>query len=144
MSENFICGRDDILKLANCFENALSIDNTTKWAWIGLGACHMFEGNLQKALQTWKQGLDIVHFAGPTLYAYRGECHRLMGNKTKALEDIRYAITQKPSRLSSHINLAFLESDTNPERAIEFVEKTKKENSSFSIMIFKSNRFFPE
>ena len=41
----------------------------------------MLEGNLQKALLTWQKGLDIVHFAGPTLYAYRGECYRLNGDK---------------------------------------------------------------
>jgi tetratricopeptide (TPR) repeat protein len=116
---------------ADCFEQSISLDKNTKWAWIGLGACHMLEGNLQKALQTWKRGLDIVHFAGPTLYAYRGECYRLLGETQKAYADIRHAIQEKPNRLSAHFNLALLNCESFPEKTHQYVKDLKKEKPFF-------------
>ena len=110
-------------KAISYFQQAISMDRTTKWAWIGLGACYMFQGDLEKAQQTWKDGLEIVGFAGPTLYAYRGECHRLMGNTQNAKSDLEYAIAEKPRRISAHINLALLEYERNPQYTETCIQK---------------------
>ena len=109
------------------FQQAISLEITTKWAWIGLGACYMFQGDLEKAQQIWKEGLEIVGFAGPTLYAYRGECHRLMGNTKNAKSDLEHAISEKPGRISAHINLAILENETNPQLIETLIQKLWKD-----------------
>jgi len=94
------------------FRDAIKRDQTTKWAWIGLGAALMLQGDLATAQKTWTEGLELSGgFAGPTLYVYRGECYRRQGEETKARADLEYAIEQKPQRLSAHINLALLNGD---------------------------------
>ena len=80
-----------------------------KWAWIGLGATAMLQGELDEAQQTWRQGLRAAGCAGPTLFVYRGECYRLQGQRTAARRDLELAVQQKPTRLSAWINLALLD-----------------------------------
>jgi tetratricopeptide (TPR) repeat protein len=94
------------------FRAAIDRDGSTKWAWIGLGASLMLQGDLAAAQTTWAEGLEFSGgFAGPTLYVYRGECHRRQGERSEARADLEYAIAEKPQRLSAHVNLALLDGD---------------------------------
>jgi tetratricopeptide (TPR) repeat protein len=57
------------------FRAILDRDDRVRWAWIGLGASVMLQGDLQQAQDIWELGLSRTHrVPGPTLYVYRGEC----------------------------------------------------------------------
>jgi tetratricopeptide (TPR) repeat protein len=94
---------------AQIFREAIGKHRKTRWAWIGLGASEMLRGNLLQAQKTWKKGLKLSGFAGPTLYVYRGECYRRQGQLDLARADLETALRQKPQRLSARINLALLD-----------------------------------
>lgn len=94
---------------ARVFREALGKHRKTRWAWIGLGASEMLRGDLRQAQKTWKKGLALTGFAGPTLYVYRGECYRRQGKTDQARADLETALRQKPQRRSARINLALLE-----------------------------------
>jgi hypothetical protein len=66
-----------------------------------------------EAQRIWARGCAVMRFEGPTLYAYRGECHRRQGNVEAARRDLEHALRQKPQRLSAQINLALV--DGQPE-----------------------------
>ena len=93
---------------AEIFRDILEYDASVKWAWIGLGACHLFEGRFDPAQATWREGAERSGQPGPTLYAYRGECYRRQGQADSARADLEHALEQRPSRLSAKINLALL------------------------------------
>jgi tetratricopeptide (TPR) repeat protein len=94
---------------ARIFRAILDEHPDVKWAWIGLGASAMLQGELAEAQTIWRRGLSITGCAGPTLYVYRGECHRRQGQLDDARRDLELAVRQKPERLSAWINLALLE-----------------------------------
>jgi len=80
----------------------------------------MFQGDFQQALEVWEEGVAITHFEGPTLFVFRGECHRRLGMRDQARRDLETAIEQKPQRLSARINLALLDgSGAALQRSIE-------------------------
>ncbi len=93
------------------FRRALAIEKKTLWASIGLGAARMFQGSLDEALEVWRRGVELRRFEGPTLFVYRGECHRRLRMPDEARRDLETAIAQKPQRLSAWINLALLDGD---------------------------------
>ena len=105
---------------ARIFREVLSRDRETRWAWIGLGASCMLQGELREAQTIWKKGLSVTRFAGPTLYAYRGECYRRQGDVTRARRDLDVALQQKPQRISARINRALLDGGNE---ALESVER---------------------
>jgi tetratricopeptide (TPR) repeat protein len=94
---------------ARIFRAALDREPSTKWAWIGLGASVMLQGDRQEAQRIWAKGLTITMCAGPTLYVYRGECYRRQGDIQRARADLELAVREKPQRLSGWINLALLD-----------------------------------
>jgi tetratricopeptide (TPR) repeat protein len=98
---------------ARIFRAVLDRDNTVKWAWIGLGASIMLQGELAQAQRIWQQGLSITRFAGPTLYVYRGECSRRQGDVPQARRELETALQQKPQRLSAQINMALLDGEAD-------------------------------
>lgn len=95
------------------FRDVLARERTVRWAWIGLGASAMLQGELRQAQEIWREGLSATRCAGPTLYVYRGECYRRQGETALARRDIEVALRDKPQRLSARINLALL--DGTPE-----------------------------
>jgi tetratricopeptide (TPR) repeat protein len=95
------------------FRAILAEQRHTLWAWIGLGASVMFQGDHQHALEIWREGVDEMKFEGPTLFVYRGECHRRLGMREPARDDLETAIREKPQRLSARINLALLDRDAD-------------------------------
>jgi tetratricopeptide (TPR) repeat protein len=103
---------------ARLFREILRRRYDMKWAWIGLGASAMLQGDLREAQTTWKKGLSVA-CAGPTLYVYRGECFRRQGEVDAARRDLELAVSQKPQRLSAQINLALLDRRDDSLRRIE-------------------------
>ena len=94
---------------ARIFHDALARDRKTRWAWIGLGASQLFQGELRAAQDTWSKGVAETGMNGPTLFIYRGECFRRQGNTREARKDLLHAAAQRPQRLSALINLALLD-----------------------------------
>jgi tetratricopeptide (TPR) repeat protein len=92
------------------FRQTLEREPNTKWAWIGLGAALMFQGNWDEAQRTWEKGESLTG-PGPTLHVYRGECFRRQAERAHALRDLEEAVRQKAHRLSARINLALLQGD---------------------------------
>lgn len=92
------------------FREILDRAERTRWAWIGLGASVMLQGNLRRAQEIWKKGDSLTEGApGPTLYVYRGECYRRQGEIALARQELETGLRQKPQRLSARINLALLD-----------------------------------
>jgi tetratricopeptide (TPR) repeat protein len=104
---------------AQVFRVALARSNNVKWAWIGLGASALLQGDFRRAQEIWAEGLSITRWAGPTLYVYRGECYRRQGEVELARRDLYEAVIQKPQRLSAWINLALLDPR---EEIVDWVE----------------------
>lgn len=102
------------------FKEILDRDKSVRWAWIGLGASLMFQGDLRQAQRIWDRGLSITRWPGPTLYVYRGECYRRQGELALARRELEAGLRQKPQRLSTRINLALL--SESPEE-IERIEQ---------------------
>ena len=105
-----------------CFRHAIGLEEDTKWSWIGLGAARMFQGEEEEAIEIWKKGIEIVKFEGPTLYAYRGECLRLLGRNDEARKDLEHAHAKKPTRITAKINLALIDAKENPEATRAYVD----------------------
>jgi len=94
------------------FRAALEGDYTTVWAWIGLGAARGLQGHLHEALDIFAEGIEKTQFEGPSVFVYRGEFHRLLGNLDQARRDLDKAVQHKPQRLSAWINRVLLDADT--------------------------------
>jgi len=90
------------------FRDILARDTKVLWGWIGLGASVMFQGRLAEAHDIWEHGDSLMHFRGPSVYVYRGECYRRQGNVALAQRELEFAVRQAPQRLSARINLALL------------------------------------
>jgi tetratricopeptide (TPR) repeat protein len=104
---------------ARVFRDVLERRREVKWAWIGLGASLMLQGELREAQRTWKKGVSLSG-VGPTLHVYRGECYRRRGEHAAARRELEVALREKPQRISAQINLALL--DGRPEE-LERVER---------------------
>lgn len=90
------------------FETALALDKETTWAWIGMAAAQMGTGQLHRALDTLAEGIVTVKYEGPTVFVYRGETRRLLGELDAAAADLKQATDDKPQRLSAWINRALV------------------------------------
>jgi tetratricopeptide (TPR) repeat protein len=102
------------------FREILGRDDQVRWAWIGLGASVMLQGDLRQAQQIWARGLSRTHpVPGPTLYVYRGECYRRQGELELARTELETGLRQKPQRLSARINLALLDRDPDALARVE-------------------------
>jgi hypothetical protein len=90
------------------FERARAVDETTRWAYIGLTATEMLEGRHAEALAAGARGLARAG-EGPSLFVYRGEAHRRRGDLDAAQADLTRACAMNPSRVSAWVNLALLQ-----------------------------------
>ncbi len=102
------------------FRRILDRDDRIRWAWIGLGASVMLQGDLVQAQKIWERGLSRTHrVPGPTLYVYRGECYRRQGKVDAARRELETGLRHKPRRLSARINLALLDHDPDALAHVE-------------------------
>jgi tetratricopeptide (TPR) repeat protein len=86
-----------------CFRRALDRDPVTTWGWIGLGAARLFQGEADEALAIWAEGVAACGFEGPTLFAYRAEAWRALGDDDRAVADLELAIRRKPRRIATRL-----------------------------------------
>lgn len=100
------------------FTRGLEKNPNARWLHIGMGAVHLFQGNLQLAMASFQRSIDIApDFVGPTLHAYRGEALRLGGRPRDALRDLQLACRDTPSRVSAWVNLWLARDDLGEETA---------------------------
>jgi tetratricopeptide (TPR) repeat protein len=89
------------------FELALRIKEPTRWAYIGLAAVDLMEGDPERSLATNAHGLQRMGgTTGPTLFAYRGEAYRRLGQLDRAIPDLETAVRDRPLRVGAWVNLA--------------------------------------
>jgi coproporphyrinogen III oxidase-like Fe-S oxidoreductase len=105
---------DDALK---SFGRAIDMSPLVRWAYVGLCAAEMGRGDHPAALDWCAKGEQAFPPPGRTMFAYRGEVHRLMGAHDLALQDTQHMLSLTPRRLSSWINMALLSDDDETQRA---------------------------
>ena len=108
------------------FRAALKGDFTTVWAWIGLGAARGLQGHLEEALEIFTEGIEKTQFEGPSVFVYRGEFHRLLGNHDEAVRDLDKAVQHKPQRLSAWINRVLLDADMGSDAPLHALTRVLK------------------
>jgi tetratricopeptide (TPR) repeat protein len=116
---------------ARIFRAALAPSERVLWAWIGLGASAMLQGDLREAQEIWDKGLRVMGFAGPTLYVYRGECYRRQGEVELARRELETAVQSSPQRLSAWINLALLDGGA------EALERAERQCAAFAPILME-------
>jgi tetratricopeptide (TPR) repeat protein len=88
-------------------ESAIELVGGTRWAYIGLSAIDLLEGNPEAALEVSARGVAMMNNTeGPAVFVHRGEALRLLGRDAEP--DLLRAIEQNPSRVSAHMNLALV------------------------------------
>lgn len=79
---------------------------STRWAYIGLAAASLYQGDLGRANGFFRAGaIRFKKRAAATTYVYRGEMRRLRGDFKGALADLELAVSQRPSRVAARMNL---------------------------------------
>jgi len=95
---------------ATDLRQALAADHRTVWAWVGLGATFMLQGDHRQALATWEEGAALFDgFVGPTTWAYRAEAYRKLGELDQAETNLVQAVNTSSRRLGTWINRALLD-----------------------------------
>ncbi len=105
------------------FRAAIELDTRTTWAWIGLGATTMLQGDPEGALGVWQQGVKAVQYEGPTLFVYRGEAHWRLGRRGPARRQLDMAIRKAGRRMSAWVIRALLSADEGDEMPAQRVAK---------------------
>ena len=100
------------------FDQALALYDRTRWAFIGLGAVELLEGHPERTLPLLERSVELSRGAGPTLYVYRGEAQRRLGNFDAAIADLDYATQLNPTRVSAWVNLALARDETGEQDAL--------------------------
>lgn len=100
------------------FEQALTLYERTRWAFIGLGAVELLEGHPERTLPLLEQSAALSGAPGPTLFVYRGEALRRLGCLDEAIADLEHATQLNPSRLSAWVDLALARDETGDDRAL--------------------------
>lgn len=99
-------GRWELARRA--FERARAMQRHTRWAWIGLGAAALGEGDVGGALETFERGVRVAGGVGPTLFVYRGEARWRAGDLSRAREDLAHACRINPTRIAAWMLLALV------------------------------------
>ncbi len=91
-----------------CCTRALEMADNTRWAWVGLAAAHLFQQRPKQALDILDKARSTFGSVPPTAFVYIGEAYRLLGDPTRAQENLEHARSLHPSRLSAWVNLGLL------------------------------------
>lgn len=99
---------------ARCaFEEVLAKSPRVRWAYIGLAAAHLMDGDLDEALAACARGIRVAPPPGRTMFAYRGEAYRRRGDMQRARDDLVLSLRQTPERISAWINMALIDGDAS-------------------------------
>lgn len=77
----------------------------TFWAWVGRGAVQLLRGDPHQALATFEELVRQTKRVGPTLFVYRGEARRLVGDHAGAIEDLERSRADRENRIGAWVNL---------------------------------------
>lgn len=113
--------RGELDRAAADLQGALDRDPQTRWAWIGLGATQIIGGDLAAGIDTFARGKATIGFSGPTLFTYRAEAWRLLGERGRAEADLREGLRVTSKRLSTWMHAAELDAedgDLQPAQAL--------------------------
>jgi tetratricopeptide (TPR) repeat protein len=109
------------------FLEALALEPKTRWAWIGLGAARLMNGNPAGCLATFAEGEKKVPPPGRTMHVYRTEAHLARGETDAAEKELRITLELNPERISAHLlrsRIAVARGDAAEERAcVQIVER---------------------
>ncbi|MBK7863395.1 MAG: tetratricopeptide repeat protein [Archangiaceae bacterium] len=85
------------------FEQAISIYQRTRWAYVGLLAVETFEGRLAQADAIIEKGAQLTGLEGRnSVYAYRGELRLGQGRPVEAVKLFEAGLELAPTRVSSY------------------------------------------
>ena len=90
------------------FRRAIADTPEVRWAYVGLCATEMIRQRWDEALAWCERGIEAFPPPGRTMFAYRGEVYRRMGELDRAEEDLRHMLSLTPERISSWMNLALV------------------------------------
>jgi tetratricopeptide (TPR) repeat protein len=90
------------------FARAIAATPEVRWAYVGLCAAALCRGEHHEAIAWCQRGIDACPPPGRTMYAYRGEVYRRMGELESARADFERAHALTPNRISAWINMALL------------------------------------
>ena len=100
------------------FAAALRLHRATRWAWAGLGACHLLRGKPALALATF--GLGRLHvIPAITTRPYAAGAWHALGRYRRARAELRTAEAMHPSRPSTSLGLVLEEACLGRARAVE-------------------------
>ncbi len=92
-----------------CFDEALALNERTRWAYIGLAAVDLLHtGDPAAALARLAHGARVVGGEGPTAWIYRGEALLRQGDLPAARTVLERAVTMNPQRVGAWIDLALV------------------------------------
>ena len=91
--------------------------------WIGLGAARGLQGHLRRPSRSSRG--HRTQF-GPSVFVYRGEFLRLLGNHDDAARDLDKAVQHKPQRLSAWINRVLLDADSGSDAPLHALTRVLK------------------
>lgn len=104
-------------------DRALALSPRTRWAWIGLGACDLLDGDPVAALEALAEGVRrMADTEGPAVFLYRGEARLRLGQREAvsgrdeaarthllaAQGDLERALAERPMRIAGRIVLALV------------------------------------
>jgi tetratricopeptide (TPR) repeat protein len=81
---------------------------TAIWAYIGMAATQLLQGEPDAALKTLDDGVEVSGVIGPTLYVYRGEARWLKGEHEAARKDLETAVSQRSERVGAWVVLGLV------------------------------------
>lgn len=90
------------------FRRAISATPEVRWAYVGLCATEMIRERWDEALAWCERGIEVFPPPGRTMFAYRGEVFRRLGELERAEDDLRHMLELTPERISSWLNLALV------------------------------------
>ncbi|MEM9069774.1 MAG: tetratricopeptide repeat protein [Myxococcota bacterium] len=93
---------------AQDFEAVLERHPGTRWAYIGLAAVRMLEGEVAESLRVHEEGVRVMGSAIGSIFIYRGEALLRAGRLREAAADFDEAVKQSPLRVSVWLNRALL------------------------------------
>lgn len=98
----------DYTAARRCFETALQRYARTRWAFIGLGAVDLLEGDPAGALERLARGVRVAGAEGPTAWVYRGEALFRTGDLDAARAALEHAVALNPQRVGAWVDLALV------------------------------------
>ncbi len=101
----------------------------TRWGYVGAGAAQSLLGDYERALEYWREGLELygAYLDTEATYAYRGDVHYAMGRLDLAAADLEQATRATPTRLGAWVSLTLVKLDQErPKDAIAAFSEVRR------------------